>query len=60
MSEMVTEQCGGLAGGFKSQLCRILAAKLEAIHCTFLCLGFLGCKINITLVLTVKVSAINS
>lgn len=44
-----------LAGGFKSQLCHILAAKLEAIHRTFLCLGFLGCKINITLVLSVRV-----
>ena len=60
MSEMVTEQCGGLTGGFKYQLCHILAAKPEAIHCTFLCLGFLRCKINITLVLTVRVSAINS
>ena len=57
MSEMVTEQFGGLAGGFKSQLCRILAAKLEVIHCISLYLGFLRCNINITLVFSIKVSA---
>ena len=54
---MVTEQFGGLAGGFKSQLCRILAAKLEVIHCISLYLGFLRCNINITLVFSIKVSA---